>query len=91
MLETKTPEMRKTVGILKKLSADERTRMLYEERERARMDELARMRGSYSKGRQEEKVEVAQNLLSLGVDPETVAKASGLALEKIQELAELTP
>jgi hypothetical protein len=26
----------------------------------------------------------------LGVDPETVAKASGLALEKIQELAERT-
>jgi predicted transposase/invertase (TIGR01784 family) len=90
MLATKTPEMEKAVGRLKKLSADERTRMLYEARELYLMDEKVRLKAAVAKGRTEGKVEVAQNLLSLGIDPETVAKASGLALGKIQELAERT-
>ena len=38
MLATRSPEMKKAVGVLKELSADERTRMLYEAREKARMD-----------------------------------------------------
>ena len=43
--------MRKTVGILKELSADERTRMLYEEREKARRDIASTMDGAERKGR----------------------------------------
>ena len=38
MLETRSPQMRKAVGVLKELSADEQTRMLYESREMARRD-----------------------------------------------------
>jgi len=38
MLAQKSPHMRKAVGVLKELSADERTRMLFEKREMARMD-----------------------------------------------------
>ena len=38
MLATRSPQMKKAVGVLKELSADERTRMLYEAREKARMD-----------------------------------------------------
>ena len=38
MLETKSPQMRKAVGVLKELSADEATRMRYEAREKARRD-----------------------------------------------------
>ena len=38
MLAQKSPYMRKAVGVLKELSADERTRMLYEKREMARRD-----------------------------------------------------
>jgi predicted transposase/invertase (TIGR01784 family) len=38
MLATKSPQMRKAVGVLKELSADEQTRMLYEKREMARRD-----------------------------------------------------
>ena len=43
MLATKSPQMRKAVGVLKELSADEQTRMLYEKREIARMDFESRL------------------------------------------------
>ena len=38
MLATRSPQMRKAVGVLKELSTDEQTRMLYEKREMARRD-----------------------------------------------------
>ena len=38
MLATRSPQIRKAVGVLKELSADEQTRMLYEKREMARRD-----------------------------------------------------
>jgi predicted transposase/invertase (TIGR01784 family) len=38
MLATRSPQMHKAVGVLKELSADEQTRMLYESREMARRD-----------------------------------------------------
>ena len=38
MLATRSPQMRKAVGVLKELSADEATRMRYENREKARRD-----------------------------------------------------
>jgi len=42
LIAEKNPQIKKAVGILKELSADERTRMLYEDREKARRDEVAR-------------------------------------------------
>ena len=38
MLAARSPQMRKAVGVLKELSADEATRMRYEDREKARRD-----------------------------------------------------
>jgi hypothetical protein len=38
MLAMKSPQIKKAVGVLKELSADERTRMIYEKREMARRD-----------------------------------------------------
>jgi hypothetical protein len=43
--------MRKAVGVLMELSADERTRMLYEEREIARRDIASMMEGAKREGR----------------------------------------
>ena len=50
MLATKDPVMKKAVGTLKKLSADERARLLYESMEKARMDELARFHDALTEG-----------------------------------------
>jgi predicted transposase/invertase (TIGR01784 family) len=43
MLAQRSPQMRKAVGVLKELSADERTRILFEKREIARMDFESRL------------------------------------------------
>ena len=43
MLATRSPQMRKAVGVLKELSTDEATRMLYEKREMARRDYESRL------------------------------------------------
>jgi predicted transposase/invertase (TIGR01784 family) len=43
MLATRSPQLRKAVGVLKELSADEQTRMLYEKREMARRDFESRL------------------------------------------------
>jgi predicted transposase/invertase (TIGR01784 family) len=50
MLATKTEEMKMAVGRLKRLSADERTRMLYEARELYLMDEATRREVAVAEG-----------------------------------------
>jgi predicted transposase/invertase (TIGR01784 family) len=53
MLATKTEELKMTVGRLKQLSEDERTRMLAEARELYLMDEAARREAAVAEGRAE--------------------------------------
>jgi predicted transposase/invertase (TIGR01784 family) len=53
MIADRNPRMRKAVGVLMELSADERTRMLYEEREIARRDIASMMEGAKREGRAE--------------------------------------
>jgi predicted transposase/invertase (TIGR01784 family) len=50
MLAKKTEEMKMTVGRLKQLSADERTRMLFEARQLYLMDEAVRRKAAVAEG-----------------------------------------
>ncbi|MDR1048619.1 MAG: PD-(D/E)XK nuclease family transposase, partial [Synergistaceae bacterium] len=50
MLAEKTEEMKTTVGRLKQLSADERTRMLFEARQLYLMDEAVRRKAAVAEG-----------------------------------------
>jgi predicted transposase/invertase (TIGR01784 family) len=86
MLATKSPEMRKTVGILKKLSADERTRMLYEAREMAERDELSRIEGARAEGEAENMLNVARAMLDENMTLEQIAKITKLPIEEIEAL-----
>ena len=99
MLATKNPVMKKAVGVLKKLSSDEQARMLYESREKALRDELARRHGALAegeaiglakgeaiglaKGKAEGKKEVAKQMLTLGMDIATVSELTGLSEDEI--------
>ncbi|GHS90443.1 transposase [Synergistales bacterium] len=91
LLATKTPEMKMAVSRLVQLSADERTRMLYEAREMYAMDEMVRIKGAHAKGKAEGKAEgkseTAINLLRMNIDKDTVSKATGLSLDEIQGLS----
>jgi hypothetical protein len=74
--------MRKAVGVLKELSADERTRMLYEEREIARRD-IASMVGG---ARREGHADVARKLLERNRPIDEIIEDTGLTREEVEAL-----
>ena len=82
MLATKSPELKKAVGVLMELSADERTRMIAEDREKARRDEASRLDGAI----RERNLEVARNALAEGLSFDLVQKITGLDMETIKRL-----
>jgi predicted transposase/invertase (TIGR01784 family) len=89
-LAERTPNIRKTVVTVKKLSADEEMRMYAEAKEKARRDEASRMKHAI-----EEAVEKAVNItiiantaLKNGKSVEEAARISGLDVEKVRKLAD---
>jgi predicted transposase/invertase (TIGR01784 family) len=90
MLAAKTEEMKMTVGRLKQLSADERTRMLYEARQLYLMDEAARrdtaVAEGRARGRAEGKLEMVRQMLLSGLDIGVISQISGMSAEEIKNL-----
>ena len=60
------------VGVLKELSVDERTRMIAEDREIARIDEVSRLNGARKEGEQK-----ILDLLRSGKTPEEILREYG--------------
>ena len=91
MLAEKSPVMEKAVGVLKKLSADERARLLYESREKARFDEMARLYGAraegeaigIAKGEAKRNIEMARRMRECGMDMSVILELTGLAEDEI--------
>ena len=92
MLAEKSPQIKKAVGVLKELSADERARMLFEEQEKARRDIASLMGGAERKGKLEGKLEghtdVAKKLLKRNRPLEEIMEDTGLTREEIELLRE---
>jgi predicted transposase/invertase (TIGR01784 family) len=90
MLATKSPAIEETYGVLKKLSADERARMLFESREKAIRDEQARIYGArlegIEKGTHDKAIETARKLLSRKFPLDEISDITGLSQEEIQIL-----
>ena len=84
MLAERNPQMRKAVGVLKELSADERTRMLYEEREKARRDIASMMGGAVKDARKE----FAKKLLKRNRPIGEITEDTGLTENEIESLKE---
>jgi predicted transposase/invertase (TIGR01784 family) len=76
MLAAKSPELKKAVGVLKELSADEQMRMLAESREKARRDEASRVNWAREEGIQigEERI---IDLLRSGKSSEEIIREYG--------------
>ena len=64
------------------LSQDERTRLLYEEREKARRDEVSRMNGA----RKEETLKIARRALKLNMSIEDIIALTDLDRGEIEKL-----
>ncbi len=84
MLAQKSPEIYKAVGVLKELSQDERTKLLYEAREKAMRDEQARLQGAIEKT----KVEFVKSLLKDNVPLDKIAQYTNLSIEDISIIAD---
>ncbi len=81
MLAEKNQSISKAYGVLKELSQDERTRLLFEEREKARRDEMARIEGAYSNGKRD----VAIKALKKGMSIEDIVD---LTYHEVQQIAD---
>ena len=90
MLPERNPKVKKAVVTLRRLSADEQARDMYERREKAMRDidslnREAEQRG-IKKGETTKAITIATNLLSLNLPLETIITATGLTREEIENL-----
>jgi predicted transposase/invertase (TIGR01784 family) len=86
MIAERNQQMKKAVGVLMELSADQRARMLYDEKEKARRDEASRIGGARREGSDERANAIAKNLLAMALPLDQIVRATGLTREAIEQL-----
>lgn len=90
MLAKKNEKIEKAYSILQIMSKDKEARILYNAREAALHDEVTRIKEAKEEGLKEgrikEKIEVAKNLLLMGMDVLTVIKVTGLSKDDVEEI-----
>ena len=86
MVAQANQQLEKAVVVLKQLSADEQTRMIYESREKMRRDNDSRLRGARAEGEKSGKIEIAKNCISLHMPIDEIAKITGLPIDEINKL-----
>jgi predicted transposase/invertase (TIGR01784 family) len=82
MLAERNPEVGRAVIKLKKMSADEKARDLYERRLKAMRDHAMHVDEAERKGR----TDVARNLIGMSLPIDQIVKATGLSREEIENL-----
>jgi predicted transposase/invertase (TIGR01784 family) len=93
-LTVNEPMLKKAMNTLEFLSQDAQTRMEYDARLKFLRDEASRVEGAKAEGRaegraegeQRKAVEIAKNLLAMGIDIKAIAKASGLSEAEVRSL-----
>ena len=78
MIAQRNPQINKSVVKLRELSADERTRDLFERREKGRRDVAALIDG--------ERATIARNALEMSLDTDTIVKLTGMARKEVEAL-----
>ncbi|WP_263488234.1 Rpn family recombination-promoting nuclease/putative transposase [Clostridium sp. FP2] len=82
MLASKNENIKKAYDLLQVISQDENARMAYEARETEIRDQMMRIKSAEERG----KMEIATNLLKLGVSVDIIIKATGLSEEKVIQI-----
>ena len=89
-IANKDPLLKKAVVRLMELSADEKTRLLYEAREKERMDRESREEWvrdtGRAEGRVEERFEIAENMVTDGESVEKIMRYTGLTRAEVEGL-----
>ena len=90
MLEMTKDEIKEAKEELVKLSADSKERMLYERRKESILNKISALETAEKKGIEKGIKEgiksTAKNLLSMGLDKESISKATGLSISEIDEI-----
>ena len=86
VIAERNPQIGKAVVKLRALSADERTRDMYERREKARRDEESQMRWARQEGLQEGMINVARNALNMNMSVEDIMKLTSLSRSDVESL-----
>ena len=93
------PEIEEAFEVLEEIGRDDLQRRLFEKAEMDSMDRVAQLETSYDKGHKKGRREgreeglaeglelAAARMLKQGLDPKTVAKITGLSLERIESLS----
>ena len=82
MIAEKSPQVKKAVVRLMELSNDERTRLLYESRQKMEWDNQAREYGA----RGEERIIIAKNMLADGEPVDKIVRYTNLTHEEVESL-----
>ena len=92
------PTLQKAMDTLEFLSQNAEARRLYELRQKALHDEASQLHGARLEGRlegklegklegrREKELEVARNLLGMGLDTAAIAQATGLSADEVEQL-----
>ena len=72
--------------MLKIVSKDENTRMIYNARQAEIMDQSSMLKDAMRKGEKKKAVEIARNMISISLDIPIIAKVTGLSEEEVTEL-----
>jgi predicted transposase/invertase (TIGR01784 family) len=86
MLTKDNPQITRAVGVLMELSADEKARLLFESREKARRDEASRTKGAVKSAVKDTAKGFAKKLLKRNRSIEEIIEDTGLSREEIEEL-----
>jgi predicted transposase/invertase (TIGR01784 family) len=93
MLSERNENIGKAAGVLMKLSADEKFRFEALAREKAIRDETSRIASAKKEGKLEgerdARMEIARNLISLGLPIDSIMKTTGLSEEEIKGIKEI--
>ena len=84
-LEMSIEEIRQAKDELIRMSNDSSQREIYDMRANALRDKISELNAAEQKGRKEEKIEIAKNLLDI-LDNETIALKTGLTIDEVQQL-----
>ncbi len=83
--------MEEAWGVIKELSADERERLLAEDREKTRRDNAAYYETGLVEGRVEGRAEgcasIISHMLAQGLSPEQISSFTGVTLSEVNALA----
>lgn len=92
MMHEPEPALKKAMSVLEFLSQDEQARQRYIDRQKFLWDEASMIEGAreegLKKGEAESKRKIALNMLTLGLDQETIVKATGLTSAELKAIQE---